>query len=207
MKINTALLMLASFVLLRGCAVVPPPPVQQRPAPAPKPAFGPQQRPPAPAPIAAAMPAPIPAPPTPGARPAAAGWRDAPQTPGDWTYSAETGGSAARFGQPGAAPLVVIRCDRTRPAVLIQRQSLAAGTLPAAVTTSTASRRLTAKPMAGFPAAQNAPILFEIALNIADPLLDSMAFSRGRFMVEIGGAAPLYLPAWAEIGRVIEDCR
>ncbi|MFM9937033.1 MAG: hypothetical protein ACKVOL_12660 [Novosphingobium sp.] len=203
MKINTALLLLASFVLLRGCAVVPPPPVQRPPAPAPKPAYVPQPRQPAPA----VIPAPIPAPPTPGTRPAAANWRDAPQTPGGWTYSAEPGGSAVRFGQPGAAPLIVIRCDRTRPAVLIQRQSLAAGTLPAAIATSTGNRQLTAKPMAGSPAAQNAPMLFEIAFNTADPLLDSIAFSRGRFMVEISGAPALYLPTWAEIGRVIEDCR
>ena len=40
-----------------------------------------------------------------------------------------------------------------------------------------------------------------------DPLLDAIAFSRGRFVIEQPGRAPLVLPAWAEIERVIEDCR
>jgi hypothetical protein len=34
-----------------------------------------------------------------------------------------------------------------------------------------------------------------------------MAYSRGRFAVEINGLPTLYLPSWAEVGRVIEDCR
>jgi hypothetical protein len=140
-------------------------------------------------------------------RPVAAGWRDAPQTPGVWTYAAEPGGSAVRFGRPGTAPLLVMRCDRARSAVLIQRPSLGSGTLPAAITTTSGARRIGAAPIGGSPMAQNAPILFEMALNASDPLLDSMAFSRGRFMVELGGAPTLVLPAWAEIGRVIEDCR
>lgn len=44
-------------------------------------------------------------------------------------------------------------------------------------------------------------------LRAGDPLLDAMAFSRGRFAIEVNGLPTLYLPAWAEIGRVIEDCR
>jgi hypothetical protein len=40
-----------------------------------------------------------------------------------------------------------------------------------------------------------------------DPLLDAMAFSKGRFAVEIGGLPTLYAPSWAEVTRVIEDCR
>jgi len=38
-------------------------------------------------------------------------------------------------------------------------------------------------------------------------LLDAMALSKGRFAVELEGEAALYLPAWAEVSRVIEDCR
>jgi hypothetical protein len=40
-----------------------------------------------------------------------------------------------------------------------------------------------------------------------DPLLDAMAFSKGRFAVEVTGGAPLYVPAYPEVTRVIEDCR
>ena len=38
-------------------------------------------------------------------------------------------------------------------------------------------------------------------------LLDAMAFSRGRFAIDVNGLPSLYLPAWPEVGRVIEDCR
>jgi hypothetical protein len=40
-----------------------------------------------------------------------------------------------------------------------------------------------------------------------DPLLDAMAFSKGRFALEVAGGAPLYVPAYPEVTRVIEDCR
>ncbi len=41
----------------------------------------------------------------------------------------------------------------------------------------------------------------------SDGVLDQMAYSRGKIGVEAQGAAPLGLPAWAEIARVVEDCR
>ena len=66
--------------------------------------------------------------------------------------------------------------------------------------TTTSTRRLlalAADPVAGA----------SVALAVRDPLLDAMAFSRGRFMLEVAGFPALYLPAWAEVGRVIEDCR
>ena len=68
-------------------------------------------------------------------------------------------------------------------------------------------RRLTAVPVGDAGTVRNAAIPFEITFNVRDPLLDAMAFSRGRFMVEMGGAQTLVLPAWSELGRVIEDCR
>ena len=40
-----------------------------------------------------------------------------------------------------------------------------------------------------------------------DPLLDAMAVTKGNFAVESAGMATLYLPGWAEVTRVIEDCR
>jgi hypothetical protein len=98
-----------------------------------------------------------------------------------------------------------MRCDRTRPAMVLQRPGFGTGQVPATITTSAASRRLTAAPAS--TAAPNAPAIFEIAFAVRDPLLDAMAFSRGRFMLEMGGAQTLVLPAWSEVGRVIEDCR
>ncbi len=146
-----------------------------------------------------------PAPHSPAPRAGAASWRDLPQAPGSWTYSADTAGSAVRFGQPGAAALLVVRCDRSRPAIVLQRPGAGAGEVPATITTSSTSRRLTASPAGS--AAPNATTPFDIALAVRDPLLDAMAFSRGRFMLEMSGAQTLVLPAWSELGRVIEDCR
>ena len=46
-----------------------------------------------------------------------------------------------------------------------------------------------------------------ITFAASDRQLDAMAFSRGRFMLEVSGLPTLVLPAWAEVGKVIEDCR
>jgi hypothetical protein len=45
------------------------------------------------------------------------------------------------------------------------------------------------------------------ALPATDRLLDQIAFSRGRFTVEVPGTQMLVIPAWAEPARVVEDCR
>jgi len=58
-----------------------------------------------------------------------------------------------------------------------------------------------ASPVAGPPAA------LAVSLAARDPLLDAMAFSRGRFAVETAGLPTLYVPSWTEVSRVIEDCR
>lgn len=204
MKINRSTLpvalLLASALDLAGCSGSPPQPSPAprggTPAPAPRPLPQPAQ-------------APRPAPPQqqqlPPQHASTTNWRDLPLTQGSWTYSAESTGSAVRFGQPGAAPLLVVRCDRTRPAIVLQRPGFGASQVPATIITSAMLRRLTAAP--ANPAVQNAAIPFEIAFAVRDPLLDAIAFSRGRFMLEMGGAQTLVLPAWSELGRVIEDCR
>lgn len=193
MKINLTALLIAPILAIAGCTEPP------QPAPAPRGGTA------APAPRPQPVPQPRPAPAPPAPRAGAASWRDLPQTPGSWTYSAEGTGSAIRFGQPGAAPLLVVRCDRTRPAIVLQQPGFGASEVPATITTSSTVRRLSAAP--GPSAAPNAAAQFEIALAVRDPLLDAMAFSRGRFMLEMAGAQTLMLPAWSELGRVIEDCR
>jgi hypothetical protein len=40
-----------------------------------------------------------------------------------------------------------------------------------------------------------------------DPGFNWIAYSRGRISVEARGTARLILPVWAEVSRVIEDCR
>jgi len=145
-----------------------------------------------PAPVRQAPPPPRPyAPPV--LAPAPADWRDAPQTPGTWRYT--TG--RAQFGLAGGAPVLTMECRQGQVALLIPGNSAQA--VPAAITTTSQQRAVSAVP-AG-------PAAVAITLPARDSLLDAMAFSRGRFMVEVNGLPTVILPAWAEVGRVIEDCR
>jgi hypothetical protein len=156
--------------------------------------------PPAPTPTPAPAPAPVPTPspvPSPTPLPFAGHWMDAPATPGDWTYR----GGQASFGQPGAPPLLTLRCDRPAGAVEIARAGSAVAPLQMRVLTEFQDRALDAVP------ARSDPPTIAARIPTHDPLLDAMAFSKGRFAVEIGGLPTLYAPSWAEVTRVIEDCR
>jgi hypothetical protein len=133
---------------------------------------------PPPAPPIIAPPAPAPPPPQ--------DWRDIALTPGDWSYRGDAAGSEARFGGDALA----LRCDKARRRIRIERAEAAAGT-DLIVRTSFGIRRLAAG----------------AALAPGDPLLDQIAFSRGRFTIEAAGLPMLVLPAWPEPARVIEDCR
>ena len=153
----------------------------------------PMPRPPAPRPVVVARPAPtLPV-------PQAADWRDWAVTPGDWVYRIDARGSIALFGSPGTDALLTLRCDRQTNMLYLSRQ----GQTPAPLTlrTSSLARTLGVQPTGATP-----PYV-AIALTPRDALLDAIAFSRGRFLVEQPGMPTLVVPAWAEIGRVTEDCR
>ena len=151
---------------------------------------------PTPAPARTPRPAPLPPPPPPPAD-----WRDVAITPGTWSYRPESGGSSASFGPAGASPLLTLRCERPAGRVTLARAGAAESTVPLTVTTTTGARAFSATPQAG------AVPQLALALAPRDPLLDAMAFSRGRFMVEAPGLPTLYLPTWPEVARVVEDCR
>ena len=155
-----------------------------RPAPAPQPTVV-QPRP--------IPPAPLPQPP--------ADWRDAPQTPGNWTWTMVAGRSTATFTGTGSTALVTLSCDRPQGRVLLARTGAAATALPLAVATTSTRRHLLSDP--AFP--PHGWLIVPIAA--ADKVLDAIAFSRGRFALEAAGQETLYLPSWPEISRVIEDCR
>lgn len=154
-------------------------------------------------------PAPVPPPPPKVAAPAQparpalpplgprADWRDAPITPGDWRWSMDGGQSVARF----AGGQLVLRCDPARRTVTLVRRGVADGPVPMTITTSSLTRPLTGTPVPGTDPA------LAITLPASDPLLDALAFSRGRFALEAMGLPTLYVPAWSEVSRVIEDCR
>lgn len=131
-------------------------------------------------------------------------WRDMAQTPGTWTWSMDGPRSTARYGVAGAAPLAILRCDPTSQIVTLWRAvmpgSAPAGAQLALAVNTTGTRKILTAQADGAGGAQ-------VALAPNDPLLDSIAFSRGRFMLENSGGTTLYLPSWPELSRVINDCR
>lgn len=131
--------------------------------------------------------------------PLAADWRDWPVTPGTWTYTRDARGSVAMFGQVGADAVAVLRCDAPNRRLYLSRAGAVA--TPFTVRTTSVARQLPSGATGGEPPYVAA------ALPASDSLLDAMAFSRGRFTLEQTGQPPLVVPAWAEVGRVIEDCR
>jgi hypothetical protein len=137
---------------------------------------------------------PIPRPaPTPPPAPPAGNWADLPLTPGGWAYASDPSGARAIFG----TGQIVVRCERPGRQLLLVRQGAAAGSAMT-VRTSYGARTLSLAQTASGVAA---------ALSASDPLLDQIAFSRGRFTIETAGTAQLVLPAWPEPARVVEECR
>ncbi|WP_294128697.1 hypothetical protein [Sphingomonas sp.] len=178
------LLVFASALAIAGCSetprVVPPP----APAPAPRP-----------------VPAPAPAP-APAPSPSAQGldWRDWPLTPGDWVYRQDGRGSVAFFGMAGGEAELILRCDAGRGRVVLSRKG--EGVTSVTVRTTSTLRQLPVQPLSGATMPRLAA-----DLAAADPLLDAMGFSRGRFLVQGSGLPTLVVPAYPEVLRVTEDCR
>jgi hypothetical protein len=127
---------------------------------------------------------------------------DAPVTAGAWSYSAFPFGTQASFlGSTGPGSGFSISCNAQRREILLLRLGRSDRPMPMRILTETASRVALAEPVA-----EQYPGVI-LRLDPADPLLDAIALSKGRFAVEVEGLAPLYLPTWAEVSRVIEDCR
>lgn len=107
-----------------------------------------------------------------------------PLADGQWSYQATATGSQARFGGQ-----LLLTCDKRTRTVAISRPGMPV----AALTIVTDMQTRTLPPNGAVPA--------------HDPLLDAMAFSRGRILVAGGSAAVLAVPSWPEAARAIEDCR
>ena len=164
-------------VLGLAACVAPPPPIAPKTVSAP--------------PMAAAAPPP----------PRLTGdWNDWPFTPGIWTYRRDGRTSVAQFGAPGRNATINFRCDAQNRRVTLSREASAPGARMVIRTSSIT------KTMAATASDANAAYLgADIATT--DPILDAMAFSRGRVLVDMEGQQPVILPTWAEITRIVEDCR
>lgn len=142
----------------------------------------PRQAPPAsPPPPPVATPPPPPTPPPP-----ATDWTLAPLSGVDWRMRGEGASAEATF-EGGAGAIFRIAC--AGPGRIRLSVPLAPGAAMS-VRTSYGERVLNAA-----------------ELSAADPLLDQIAFSRGRFLVRAPGAGELVLPSWPELAWVIEECR
>ena len=146
------------------------------------------------------VPAPTPTP-VAAAEPKYESWMDAPRTKGDWSYRSAPGGSVALYGEPQSDARFSIRCDVSTRSITLNRAGSAASPVPMRILTETAERTLNAQPTGG-----ELPTI-TVSVQPRDPILDAMALTKGRFAVETSGMKTLYLPAWAEVTRVIEDCR
>jgi len=122
-----------------------------------------------------------------------------PTLPGEWVYSQATDGSEAVFRDANSNPQLWLHCTRLTREVTVARPA----TAPASVVniwTSTTQQSL--------PASYNAQTgRVSFSKWAFEPVFDAMAFSRGRIGVSIGSDAPIVVPPWEEVARVIEDCR
>ena len=167
----------ASLLALAACS--PPPPA------------------PPPAPVVKPAPAVTPAPPPPRLP---ANWLDWPLAAGDWVYRRDERGSLALFGPTGQNATVTLRCDTGRRRLYLARAGTgSAGRMT--VRTSSSLKEFAASPTGATPAYLATEIL------PTDPILDAMAFSRGRIALEVDGQQSIAIPSWTEITRIVEDCR
>ncbi len=113
--------------------------------------------------------------------------RTVPLSPGQWSYIPTATGSEAPFGTSFS-----IRCDRAARRVTLLRTDAIGASAAGAMTIGT-DLSVRTLPADG------------VVTNV-DPVLDAIAFSRGRFIVS-GGGMRLILPASPEAARSIDHCR
>jgi len=118
-----------------------------------------------------------------------ADWRVRPLTAGAWTWRFSAQLSEAVFSD-STGPALVIRCTRATRRVSFSRTGTGPA-VPIRVATTSSQRLLSPGKM----------------VLGSDPLLDTIAFSRGRLWVGAAGTMPLVVRVAAEPARAIEDCR
>lgn len=117
-------------------------------------------------------------------------------------YRQDERGSIALFGEAGRDAEFMLRCDKTRRTIFLSRKIfMPGGEVKTEIRTSAALKSFVMRPTGANP-----PYV-ATELDPRDPHLDAMAFSRGKFVVSTQGMPYLVVPNWAEVGRVIEDCR
>ena len=124
-------------------------------------------------------------------------WNDYPRTRGDWRLSLNEDGSTARYLDQNENSLFQVDCRVSIPSITIWRAGHTQGSQLIKIRTETLEEVFRTRSSSGI----------SIELEPTHPLLDAMSITIGRFSVEVEGMETLYLPAWAEFSRVVEDCR
>ena len=132
--------------------------------------------------------------------PAAVEWPDLPLSLGAWSYRDDPAASLASFGSAGTQPSFAVRCEKSGRQIVLIRNGITTGNMMT-IRTSFGARNFPISVDTGAPN----QLFTRVGAN--DAFLDSIAFSRGRFSVEVPGAPMLIIPAWPEAARVVEDCR
>ena len=118
---------------------------------------------------------------------------------GNWAWAQTDDGSEATFNDAYSKRRLTIHCTRLTRRVSIAKPATAAAPF-LGIWTSSQSRNL--------PASFN-PATGKLSADLPafDSLLDAVATSRGRIAAVVSGSAPIVVPPWAQIARVVEDCR
>lgn len=158
----------------------------------------PSPTPPPPPPPRIELPTPAPAP-----APSDGDWRDAPVTAGAWrSVKVGTTPATALYQTREGDTLVEIRCADRR--IDIRRAGTGTEPLPMTFRTVQADGSFGADTRTAQPVR---PLMYEASVPAADPMLDRVAFSRGRFALEVPGLPTLYLPSEPAMTRVFQECR
>ena len=151
-----------------------------------------------PASMPAPLPRPAPLPPPPEEEPPPYDWMQVGLSAGDWHFGVEAGRPRATFSAPERLRLILV-CERSGSLSIGFRGMQGQPPPVLLIETTFGERRLaTTSSRTGEMSA---------TVSAGDQLLDQMAFSRGRILIAADGGPALVVPAWPEIGRVIEDCR
>ena len=118
---------------------------------------------------------------------------------GNWSYVRTADGSEATFLDSANRVQLGIHCTRTARTVTVFKPASAAA--PFLNVWTSGQQRMA--PSAFNPATGR----LSATIKAWDGLLDAMVFSRGRIAVGVSGGVAVVVPSWAEISRVVEDCR
>ncbi len=133
---------------------------------------------------------------------APASWDVADLSPGEWRLREDAGAGSAQFGVPGQRAEAALSCSRGQLTLVRLAPNLSVGARHhLRVRTSYGEHHLPAThDTAGTPT-------LSATVGARSPMWDEVSYSRGRFVVEGSGVAPLIIPVRSELIHLLERCR